>query len=142
MKHEQRHMAAVQPFGRMGMRANKSASMLGIVLIISVGMLTAAYDQRFPSDETGDTGHSLRTPNMPRVPDSSIENASPRARHFTPESHVPSRSPDLGSAFAPLAPSIGPGSGLLGPGAGPGASRRSPDVERDKHYERNGGYGQ
>lgn len=115
--------------------------MLGIVLIISVGMLTAAYGQRFPSDDTGDTGHSLRTPNMPRVPDSSIGNASPRARYFTPESHVPSRSPDLGSAFSPLSPSIGPGSGLLGPGAGPGASRRSPDAERDRHDGRNDGYG-
>jgi hypothetical protein len=123
------------------MRANKRASMLGAVLVISMGMLTTAHGQRFPSDETGDTGYSLRTPNMPRVPDSSIENASPRARHFTPESHVPSRSPDLGSAFFPLAPSIGPGSGLLGLGAGPGASRRSPDAERDRHDERNGVHG-
>ncbi len=47
----------------------------------------------------------------------------PEARDVTPESHVPPRSPDLGSPTAPLSPSIGPGSGLLGPEAGRGPSR-------------------
>jgi membrane fusion protein (multidrug efflux system) len=41
-----------------------------------------------------------------------------RHDHDPTESHVPPRSPDLGSGRFPLAPSIGPGSGLLGPEAG------------------------
>lgn len=49
---------------------------------------------------------------------------SPEARRepyeFTPQSHVPSRSPDLGLPASPLSPSTaGPGSGLLGTEAGP-----------------------
>lgn len=47
-----------------------------------------------------------------------------RAREKTPESYIPFRSPDLGSAYFPLSPSIGPGSSRLGPAAGPEASRR------------------
>jgi membrane fusion protein, multidrug efflux system len=46
-----------------------------------------------------------------------------RTRAMTPESHIPARSPDLGSAHSPLSPSIGPGSSRLGPAAGPDASR-------------------
>ena len=102
--------------------------MLGVMLLTSVGTLTATYGQRFPSDDTEDRGHFSRTPTMPRVPD------SPRlhVRPFTPESHVPPRSPDLGSAYSPLSPSIGPGSDSLGPAAGPGASRHSPDMEQGR----------
>lgn len=39
-------------------------------------------------------------------------------RHAEPESNVPSRSPDLGSAYFPLSPAIGPGLQRLGPAAG------------------------
>lgn len=50
----------------------------------------------------------------------------------TPSSFIPRRSPDLGEARAPLAPSIGPGSGLLGPegGRSPGRLRSGGDQER------------
>lgn len=51
-------------------------------------------------------------------------------REQLPESTIPRRSPDLGSAYFPLAPSIGPGSSNLGPEAGPGASR--PGFLREK----------
>lgn len=49
---------------------------------------------------------------------------NPEARRepyeFTPQSHVPPRSPDLGLPASPLSPSTaGPGSGLLGTEAGP-----------------------
>jgi len=48
------------------------------------------------------------------------------------ESHVPPRSPDLGSTYFPLAPAIGPGSHGLGPEAGPPASKRDPLDRRDR----------
>lgn len=49
-----------------------------------------------------------------------------------PESHIPPRSPDLGSPTFPLSPSIGPRSGLLGPESGPGPARlRSGDESQN-----------
>lgn len=46
-------------------------------------------------------------------------------RDFSPQSHVPPRSPDLGLPTSPLAPSTsGPGAGLLGLEAGPGPAQR------------------
>lgn len=56
--------------------------------------------------------------------DRSHRTARQRTQEMTPESYVPPRSPDLGSAYFPLSPSIGPGSSRLGPAAGPDASRR------------------
>jgi membrane fusion protein, multidrug efflux system len=58
------------------------------------------------------------------------DDRSPRTTHqktreMTPESYVPPRSPDLGTAYSPLSPSIGPGSSRLGPAAGPDASPRN-----------------
>jgi len=53
-------------------------------------------------------------------------------RQVEPESHVPPRSPDLGSTYFPLTPAIGPGSHGLGPEAGPPASRRDPLDRRDR----------
>jgi hypothetical protein len=44
-------------------------------------------------------------------------------RFSPPDSYIPPRSPDLGSATSPLSPSIGPGSGLLGPESGRGPMR-------------------
>lgn len=120
-----RYTSAIQRSERD--RAETTAFLLGIMLLVSVSTLTAAYGQRFPSDGTGGPGSSSRMPDMPRVPDS----PTPHIRLFTPESHVPFRSPDLGSAYAPLSPSIGPGSSSLGPEAGPDASRRRPDTDQD-----------
>jgi hypothetical protein len=115
--------------GRMSRETR--VSILGFVLLLSVVMPAAsAHGQGRLSDDTSDRTHSPRVPGTPRVPDSS------RAREFTPDSHVPSRSPDLGSAFFPLSPSIGPGSGSLGPEAGPDASRRR-SIERDTERARN-----
>jgi membrane fusion protein, multidrug efflux system len=56
--------------------------------------------------------------------DRSHKTVRQRTHEMTPESYVPPRSPDLGSAYFPLSPSIGPGSSRLGPAAGPDASRR------------------
>lgn len=56
-------------------------------------------------------------------------------RDRLPEPTVPSRSPDLGSAYSPLAPSIGPGS-RLGPEAGPNASRLGFLGDRDRRPRR------
>jgi len=56
-----------------------------------------------------------------------------------PDSHIPPRSPDLGSPAFPLAPSIGPGSGLLGPESGPGPARLRSDHESEnmrRHFDR------
>src|SRR6478752_1777073 len=56
-----------------------------------------------------------------REPNSLGPASSPGGTKFQPPaSHVPSRSPDLGSPTSPLSPSIGPGSGLLGPESGSG----------------------
>ncbi len=47
------------------------------------------------------------------------------SREFSPQSHVPPRSPDLGLPTSPLSPSTsGPGSGLLGLESGPGPAQR------------------
>ncbi len=59
-------------------------------------------------------------------------------RDFTPEPHVPPRSPDLGTPTAPLTPSIGPGSESLGPEAGSSPSRLRSNAERERNGMRNG----
>ena len=64
-----------------------------------------------------------------------------RPRFTPPDSHVPPRSPDLGSATFPLSPSIGPGSGLLGPesGRGPMRLRSGTDTRRGESVTSGGG---
>lgn len=52
-------------------------------------------------------------------------------RQTEPESSVPPRSPDLGSAYFPLSPAIGPGSQRLGSAAGPAPSPRNPIDRRE-----------
>jgi hypothetical protein len=106
------------------------SSVLGVALMISAVMAAAANGQRL-SDESRDSMYTPRSPGLSGVPDSS------RTREFTPESHVPYRSPDLGSAYFPLSPSIGPGSGSLGPAAGPDASQRRSYMETDTERQRN-----
>jgi hypothetical protein len=105
------------------------SSRLGVALIIIVITAAAANGQGL-SDERRDSIYSPRSPGLSGVPDSS------RTREFTPESHVPCRSPDLGSAYFPLSPSIGPGSGSLGPAAGPDASQRRSSMETDTERAR------
>lgn len=56
-------------------------------------------------------------------PDSTKSGVPHRDLGAAPDSHVPSRSPELGASTVPLAPSIGPGSGLLGPEAGRSPAR-------------------
>jgi membrane fusion protein (multidrug efflux system) len=77
------------------------------------------------SSEVSDMTHTRRSPRG---------GLRQEERDFTPESHVPPRSPDLGSATSPLTPSIGPGSGLLGPesGRGPSRLRSSTGTDRDR----------
>ena len=118
---------------RIKMGREMRSSILSCVILFSVVMpMAAANGQQRLSDDTKDSLHSSRSPGMSHVPDSS----KPNVREFTPESHVPYRSPDLGSAYSPLSPSIGPGSSSLGPEAGPDASRRR-SIERDTEQERN-----
>jgi hypothetical protein len=107
----------------------------GVVLLISAAILTAvAHSELLQSDETSGI---RRTPRMSDLPHRS-DPLNEGVRGFTPESHVPLRSPDLGSAYFPLSPSIGPGSSSLGPAAGPGASRRPSDKEGDIERKRSG----
>ena len=55
-----------------------------------------------------------------------------RPKHHTePQSYIPPRSPDLGSAYFPLSPGIGPGSQRLGPEAGLPPSPREPVGRRE-----------
>lgn len=97
-----------------------------------VTLTAAAYGQSSQPDRTDPLS---RMGDRGMAHDSDISSTdSLRNRTFTPESHVPQRSPDLGSAFFPLSPSIGPGSGSLGPGAGPNASRRTLNAERDRNH--------
>lgn len=63
----------------------------------------------------------IRAPSPAQSPSDSGQSFKPS--NFLPESHVPPRSPDLGSPTFPLTPSIGPGSGLLGPEGGRSPSR-------------------
>lgn len=66
-----------------------------------------------PTEPPGSTGFS------------NVHNGSHSSRvpGLLPDSHIPPRSPDLGSPTFPLSPSIGPGAGLLGPESGPGPAR-------------------
>ena len=73
-------------------------------------------DRDLRKDSSGSSG-AMRKPEGPEPGHRREE------RDFTPESHVPPRSPDLGVPFSPLSPSIGPGSGLLGPEAGRNPAR-------------------
>jgi len=61
-----------------------------------------------------------------RPTDSLFDGPRRRESNRDSDSHVPSRSPDLGSAYYPLSPSIGPGSQRVGPEAGPFSSPREP----------------
>lgn len=81
------------------------------------------------SFESGAAGHRgpSEAPGMKHTPGSPGRGLPRGERDFTPESHIPPRSPDLGSPTFPLSPSIGPGSDLLGPEAGPGPSRPGKD---------------
>jgi hypothetical protein len=107
----------------------------GVVLLVSAAIVTAvAHSELLQSDETSEI---RRTPRMSDLPHRS-DPLNEGVRGFTPESHVPLRSPDLGSAYFPLSPSIGPGSSSLGPAAGPGASRRPSDMEGDIERKRSG----
>ena len=53
-------------------------------------------------------------------------------RFSPPDSYIPPRSPDLGSATSPLSSSIGPGSGLLGPESGRGSTRLRSGTEAER----------
>jgi len=72
----------------------------------------------------------VRTPTEGRV-SPNLDRLRTR-RDRMPSSFVPRRSPDLGSATAPLTPSIGPGSGSLGPEAGRSPSRLRSGFEMDE----------
>lgn len=104
-------------------------SVLTLVLlvdgVVSYGQTSSLYGNRGknptePSDTRGALNPHSGSRTLP-VPDAS------------PDSHIPPRSPDLGSPTFPLSPSIGPGSGLLGPESGTGPARlRSGDESNNK----------
>src|SRR5262245_8178715 len=79
------------------------------------------------------------TSDTANTPHSHSRLRDPSGPHSLPESHIPPRSPDLGSPTFPLSPSIGPGSGLLGPDAGIGPSRLRSGAESESN--RSGGRG-
>lgn len=79
------------------------------------------------------------SPDITDVPNVHGESHTPRAPSALPDSHIPPRSPDLGSPTFPLSPSIGPGTGLLGPGSGPGPARLRSGHESEnmrRHFDR------
>jgi hypothetical protein len=95
---------------------------LSAVALFTLLLVTA--DGRAQRLDSGTTDHIGRPDTgMSRIPDRPSSGLRHRDQNFTPESHVPSRSPDLGESYFPLSPSIGPGSGLLGPESGRGPSR-------------------
>ncbi len=103
---------------------------LSILTVITLLMIPiAVHAQRLGSDTTDRTGR-LDT-GVTRVPEKPRNDLRHREQDFTPESHIPPRSPDLGRPYFPLSPSIGPGAGLLGPEAGRGPSRLRSGAERD-----------
>lgn len=105
---------------------------LGSILILSL-----LADSAVLYGQTPDL-HNNRLTNPTRPPDiTGRSNARSGSRASPvpgalPESHIPPRSPDLGSPTSPLSPSIGPRSGLLGPESGPGPARlRSGDESQN-----------
>jgi hypothetical protein len=110
----------------------------GVVLLINVAILAVVvHSELLQSDETREASETRRTP-RPSDPPHRVAPSNEGMRGFTPESHVPLRSPDLGSSYFPLSPSIGPGSSSLGPAAGPDASRRGSNTERELERNRSG----
>lgn len=93
--------------------------MLNTFLLISlVSWSAVAHAQSLGSTSTPQSVSSGAS-GMTSAPRSSWEGwLNHGTREVTTKSHIPGRSPDLGAATAPLAPSSGPGSGLLGPEAG------------------------
>ncbi|WHZ27885.1 MAG: hypothetical protein OJF51_002682 [Nitrospira sp.] len=79
------------------------------------------------------------SPDIMDSPNAHGGSGTSRVPSALPDSHIPPRSPDLGSPTFPLSPSIGPGSGLLGPESGPGPARlRSGHESEDmrRHFDR------
>ncbi len=105
--------------------------LLMLSVLAALLMLPASgYAQRLGSDITDrtervDTGAT----HPPEHPSSDFRH---REQHVMPESHIPPRSPDLGSPTSPLSPSIGPGSGLLGPEGGRAPTRLRSDAEAER----------
>ncbi|WHZ14349.1 MAG: hypothetical protein OJF52_001187 [Nitrospira sp.] len=88
---------------------------LSTVLLISL----VSYSATVPAQSLGSDSTHHPTPSgasaMARVPESSWEMwLTHGERDFTPESHVPPHSSDLGKETAPLSPPIGQGFGLIG----------------------------
>lgn len=99
-------------------------AMPSTVLVISVCACAAFAHAQTLGSSRGRQAESSERSDVLRAPRSSWEGwLDHGARHGMPRSQVPPRSPDLGRATEPLAPSIGPGSGLMGPEAGRCPSR-------------------
>jgi hypothetical protein len=106
------------------------AAILSTGIFFSLIMTTInGYTQRLDSGPTDRAGR-IET-DLLSIPKSSSPGARHREPSFTPDSHIPPRSPDLGQPYFPLSPSIGPGSGLLGPEAGRGPGRLRSAMESD-----------
>lgn len=107
----------------------------GVILIAWI-MLTTIAQAQSRGLEGRQQARPFDGPAAARTPDSLS-----RPSFAPPESHVPPRSPDLGSATSPLSPSIGPGSGLLGPESGRGPMRLRSDTETRRGGSVTGGGG-
>lgn len=88
------------------------------VMLIALVLLTALAHAQSRGVESRHQAQPSDVPGTMRTPGSLSE-----PRFTPPDSHIPPRSPDLGSATSPLSPAIGPGSGLLGPESGRGPTR-------------------
>jgi hypothetical protein len=97
-----------------------------------IGYGATAYSQT-PGSEKKRVSSSAEIGGTRGTPNSQSRSGAPRVPSSLPESHIPPRSPDLGSPTFPLSPSIGPGSGLLGPEAGRAPSRLRSDTSKEHH---------
>lgn len=90
----------------------------GSIMLIALVLLPTLAQAQSRGSVSRHQAQPLDVPGTMRTPGSLSE-----PRFSPPDSYIPPRSPDLGSATSPLSPSIGPGSGLLGPESGRGPTR-------------------
>lgn len=94
-------------------------SILTLSLLVDSAVLYGQTPDLYGNRRTNPTGSR----DITGIPDAHGGSRTSRVPSALPDSHIPPRSPDLGSPTFPLSPSIGPGTGLLGPGSGPGPAR-------------------
>ncbi|MDC8450056.1 MAG: hypothetical protein LV473_17105 [Nitrospira sp.] len=112
---------------------------LGSILIVSLLADGAAVYGQDPDLYGNRRTNPAGSPDITSIPNAHSGSRASSAPSALPGSHIPPRSPDLGSPTFPLSPSIGPGSGLLGLESGPGPARLRSGHESEnmrRHFDR------